>query len=132
MSSSTDLISTKKRLTEWGNWCCKIITMGLGYSSQSLIAKLQSEGGIIIKGTAKMLLPSNEQAEEVNDLIERLAREQPEGEGKSVWAKVIRIHYTMRDKEMKERVQIASVSERSYYRHLQDAQYWLSNYLSDC
>lgn len=95
MSSPANLLKAKRRLSEWGNWCYKIITMGLGYSSQSLISKLQSEGGIIVKGTAKMLLPTNDQAEEVNDLIERLARDKPEDESKSVWAKIIRIHYTI-------------------------------------
>lgn len=131
MSREKNLIKTKKRLIAWGNWCYKIVTMGLGYSSQSLIAKLQSDGGIIIKGTAKVLFPTHQEAEEVNDLIERLAANRPDGEGKLAWAKVIRIHYTMADKGIKERVKMASLSERTYYRYLQDAQDWLSNYLND-
>lgn len=29
MAYSTDLLTTKKRLTQWGHWCHQIITMGL-------------------------------------------------------------------------------------------------------
>jgi len=130
MTYSTNLFSTKKRLTEWGNWCYQIITMGLGYSNKSLLAKIKDEGGLIIQGTAKMLVPTNEQAEEVNDLIEQLAAEQPEGEGKPEWAKVIRIHYTMQDKELQERIQCASLPRSTYFYYLKEAQDWLSKYIT--
>jgi hypothetical protein len=126
MSYSIDLFATKKRLTEWGNWCHQMVTQGLGYANKSLIAKIQAEGGIIINGTAKMLVPPNEKAEEMNDLIEELAATQPDGEGKPEWAKVIRIHYTMLDKDIQERIQFTLLPRSTYYRYLQDAQHWLS------
>lgn len=129
MSYHNDLFITKRRLTEWGNWCCQIVTMGLGYSHQSLIAKLQAEGGAIIAGTAKALVPSNERAEEVNDLVERLAVARPNGEGKPKWAKVIRIHYTMR-RPNKTKILASQLNERTYYRYLRDAQNWLAPYLA--
>ncbi|MCW5588112.1 MAG: hypothetical protein KIT27_00480 [Legionellales bacterium] len=130
MAYSTDLLTTKKRLTQWGHWCHQIITMGLGYSNQSLIAKLQAEGGVIVRGTTKMLIPTNKQAEELNDLIEQLAAEQPDGEGKAEWAKVIRIHYTMPDKDVQERIQYTSLPRSTYFRYLKDAQNWLSKYIT--
>ncbi len=127
--SSLDLFETKKRLTAWGNWCYKIITQGLGYSSHSLLAKLQAEGGMIIQGTAKMLLPSNEEAEEIDDLLIRLSNAKPLGEGKENWVKIIRIHYTMLDKTIKERIKTATVSERTYYRYLQEGEMWIGKCL---
>ncbi len=128
----SDLFLTKKRLTEWGNWCYHIITMGLGYSNRSLIDRLQAEGGIIIQGTAKILVPTNEQAEEVNDLIERLAASQPEGKGKPEWAKVVRIHYTLCDENKEKKVQASKLNERTYYRYLKQAQSWISEQLIVC
>ncbi len=125
-----DLLTTKKRLTEWGHWCHKIVTMGLGYSNQSLIAQLQTEGPVIIQSTAKILVPNNEQAEELNALIEQLAAEKPDGEGKPEWAKVIRIHYTMLDKEVPERIQYTFLPRSTYFRYLKDAQHWLSKYIT--
>lgn len=130
MSYLVDLLNTKKRLTQWGNWCYQITTMGLGYSHKSVIAKLQEEGSIVILGTAKVLAPSNEQAEEMNALIEQLAEQKPQGAGKPEWAKTIRIHYTMQDKDIAERIQAASLPRATYYRYLKDAQEWLSQYLS--
>ena len=56
--------------------------MGLGYSHKSLIAKLQEEGSVGISATAKVLVPSNEQAEEMDALIEQLAEQKPQGAGK--------------------------------------------------
>ena len=130
MNYHIDLLNTKKRLTQWGNWCYQITTMGLGYSHKSLIAKLQEEGGIVISATAKVLVPSNEQAEEMDTLIERLAEQKPQGAGKPEWAKTIRIHYTMQHKDIAERIQSTSLPRATYYRYLQDAQEWLSQYLS--
>lgn len=130
MSYPIDLLNTKKRLMQWGNWCYQITTMGLGYSHKSLIAKLQEEGSVVISATAKMLVPSNEQAEEMNTLIEQLAEQKPKGAGKPQWAKIIRIHYTMQDKDIAERIQSTFLAKATYYRYLQDAQEWLSQYLS--
>ncbi|MCX7124268.1 MAG: hypothetical protein NTU49_00650 [Gammaproteobacteria bacterium] len=129
MKYSIDLLNIKRRLTEWGHWCYQITTIGLGHSHRSLIAKLEEEGDLIIQGTAKMLVPTNEQAEEINHLIEQLAEQKPQGAGKPEWAKIIRIHYTMQNKEIAERIQSAALTKRTYYRYLHDGEEWLSQYL---
>ncbi|PIZ05172.1 MAG: hypothetical protein COY58_00530 [Gammaproteobacteria bacterium CG_4_10_14_0_8_um_filter_38_16] len=129
MVYDTDLLNTKKRLTEWGNWCYRITTMGLGYSNRTLLAKLQEEGGMIIQGTAKILIPTNEKAEEMNDLVEQLAMDKPEGAGKPEWAKIIRVHYTMQEKDIIERIQLTALPKRTYYHYLKCAQTWLSEIL---
>jgi len=130
MTYATDLLTTKKRLTEWGHWCHQITTMGLGYSHHSLIAQLQTEGPVIIKSTAKLLVPNNEQAEAVNELIEQLAAGPPVGAGKPEWARVIRIHYTMPNKALQERLQCTALPRSSYFRYLKQAQHWLSKYMT--
>lgn len=130
MSYLVKLLNTKKRLTQWGNWCYQITTMGLGYSHKSLIAKLQEEGGIVISATAKQLVPTNEEAEEMNALIEQLAQQKPQGAGKPEWAKTIRIHYTMQNRDILERIQYSAFARATYYRYLQNTEEWLSQSLN--
>lgn len=130
MLYDADLLSTKKRLIEWGNWCYRITTVGIGYSNRTLLAKLQEDGGIIIQGTAKILMPTNEKAEEMNELVEQLAMDKPDGAGKPEWAKIIRVHYTMQEKDIIERIQLTTLPKATYYRYLQSAQEWLSQSLS--
>lgn len=131
MAYSIDLFSVKKRLTEWGCWCEQIVTCGLGHSHQSLLAKMQNNGGVMIRATNKNFAPNNPRAEEVNALIEGLARCSLGNFCKPEWAKVLRIHYTMLDRSVKERVFHASINERTYYRYLKEAQSWLSEHLDD-
>lgn len=130
MKEFVDVLGTKKRLTEWGNWCYKITTMGLRYSNKSLIAKFQEEEGVVIQGTAKMLAPTNEQGEEINNLVEKLAEQKPQGLGKPELAKILCIHYTMPNKDIADRIRSTSLARATYYRYLRDGEEWLSQYLA--
>lgn len=127
MANSNQLFITKKRLTAWGNWCHHIVTMGLGYSNQSLIAKLQQEGGMIIKGTNTLLIPSNEDAEEIDALLNQLAANEPNGVGKPQWANVVRIHYTQRHKNNAAKALSVHLNERTYKRYLHHGINWLAD-----
>ncbi len=127
---SKELFLAKKRLTEWGNWCDFIVTQGLGYSSESIVSRM-SRGGITkIAGQAKLLIPTNERAEEIDELIELLAVNGPGEEGKRSTAEVIRVHYTMREKEPNEKVNFLKMNRRTYYRRLQEGQNWIAKHLS--
>ena len=127
MSYSNDLFITKRRLREWGDWCYQVTTMGLKYSHRSFVAKLQDEGSVMIHGTTKMLAPTNPQAEEVNDLIEEMGQQTPQG---AKWANIIRVHYTMQDKEIEKRIKSANLPKTTYFRYLRGAEEWLSQYLT--
>lgn len=124
MPTSKEIYWVRKRLIEWGNWCYHIVTMGLGYSSRSLLSQIQQACGIVIQGTAKALFPTNAEAEEMDTLVEKLAAAAPEGAGRPEWAKIVKIHYTLHKDDNKLKIQASGLTRATYYRYLEEAQIW--------
>jgi hypothetical protein len=124
-----NMLYTKKRLNEWGYWCYQIATMGLSYSSKSLLSQIASSGGDVINPTVKALVPVNEKAEAINDIVERLAANKPKGHGRSDLAKVLRLHYAMFDDDYRLKIQASGLAEHTYYRHLKKAHQWVADHL---
>ena len=123
------LLLTRRQLMNWGSWSKRLTALGLGYANQSLLARLQQQGGMIVRSTAKPRLPKNPEAESMNDWIEKLAEDKPRGYAKPHWAEIVRIHYTMNDRPYASRVQIAKLSRRTYDYYLREAEIWLSQSL---
>lgn len=61
------------RLEEWAHWYSRGCYMGLGYPNQSTIAALKEYQGVMIKTQGIKPIATNEQAEEIEDLMKELA-----------------------------------------------------------
>ena len=105
MATQNNFFLTQKRLTAWGRWYHQVVTLGLDYSHQSLLGRIVAEKGFVITSTAKQLAPPNSEAEEVDELLEYLAAQTPQGEGHADWVRITRIHYTLAEKNYTEKVQ---------------------------
>ena len=124
MIDNNVLESTRISLNFWGRWCYKIITMQLGYSKQSLISRLQTNGGLIIHSTHQPDSPPNPHAEQVNRAVEALAERD-----NKICANILRIHYTMTEHHYHYRVTLSRLSETSYRRYLHKGEEWVAEYL---
>ncbi len=117
-----NLDDTRKRLQEWGEWCHFILTMGLNYSSKSLIAQLQDAKGMLISDTSGKICPKNDNAEEIDELVNCYAKENPKK------ARVLSIHY-VDEGEVKKRIERSNLPKHTYYRYLLCAEKWINKYL---
>lgn len=117
-----NLPETKQRLREWAGWCHDIELMGLDYPSKTIVAKLIEAEGEIIRSTNNALAPDNENAEEVDELVNLYAKDHPKQ------ARVLVLHYT-NAKKTKEKIDLLKVSRTTYFRHLDDSEEWMSRHL---
>lgn len=97
--------------------------MGLNYRHQSLFDR---EGSGAVRGAARILAPNNIDAEEINSLIEQLAKKIPEGAGLPHYAKVLRLNYTLTDKSLAEKSMMAQLPRSTYLRYLRDGVKWMA------
>lgn len=117
-----DVEYTRQRLKEWGYWCNRIITMGLGYPNMSMEGKLIASGGVIIKATNPSLIPQNTEAEEINHLVNML------GNINQKQAYIINIHYTSND-STKNKIKKMRLAPRTYHDQLNKALLWINQQL---
>lgn len=80
-----------ERLQQWARWHTKCMQNGLGYPPLSVEGRLQRDGGVLPKSTAPLHLPSNPDAEEVDELMNAL------GQYDMTLAEAIKIQYLERD-----------------------------------
>lgn len=118
----SNLDETRHRLKEWGSWYRATLSMGLDFSSKSIVGQLIDAEGVLIRGTGEHLSPENERAEEIDKLINELAKED------SKTAKVLCYHYV---NEEKTEVKISSsgMARRTYFHHLSYAEEWINKCL---
>lgn len=116
------LDNTRARLREWGYWCNAILTMGLKLPSVSILGQMVELKGELIKSTAPRLAPENEIAEEIDDLVNQLSKQEPEK------AKILCIHYIER-RSNKEKFKKANMPRTSYFRLLLSAENWIYNHI---
>lgn len=62
-----------ERLREWAQWHLKCVMNGLGYPSLTVEGRLYRDGGLLPKSTAPLTLPTNPDAEQMDELINELA-----------------------------------------------------------
>lgn len=63
-----------ERLQQWAEWYSRDNLFGLGYPSCSIEYRLMTEG-VIVKTTGPKSLPSNEEAEEIELLVNEIAKQ---------------------------------------------------------
>ena len=116
------LEDTRKRLVYWGEWCQLILTMGLDFPSKSIIGQLGDNKGVMIRSTGSVLTPENENAEEVDELVNLYAQEAPEQ------ARVLSIQYAT-EGNTSNKIKQSQLSRRTYYRYLSSAESWINKHL---
>jgi len=67
----------ERRLEEWANWYSCYGDLGLGYPHKSIEGKLIDNGGILIKRTQPHDFASNTDAEEIENFVTELAKQNP-------------------------------------------------------
>jgi hypothetical protein len=117
-----NLIETKQRLRNWADWCHDILTRGHSFPNKTIISQLIEAKGEIIRSTNTLLAPDNEEAEEVDELINLYAKDYP---GR---ARVLVLHYSNTEKT-KEKIGLSNVSRPTYFRYLDDSEEWVSKHL---
>ncbi|PIQ43231.1 MAG: hypothetical protein COV52_01820 [Gammaproteobacteria bacterium CG11_big_fil_rev_8_21_14_0_20_46_22] len=117
-----NLIETKQRLRHWADWCHDIITMGHSFPSKTIIAQLIDAKGELIRSTNATLAPDNDEAEEVDELINLYAKDYPER------ARVLVLHY-LNPEKTKDKIDLSKVSRPTYFRYLDDSEEWISKHL---
>lgn len=120
-----ELEETRKKLRNWGQWANSILDMGQGYSKRSVIGKLIDSKGELTRSTAKKLVPDNEDAEMIDELINKLA------EKEFAKARVLRIQYTS-DESRQIKILKSKVSKSTYDRYLSNAVYWINDKINQC
>lgn len=109
---------TRQRLREWGNWYHATLSMGLNFSSKSIVGQLIDSQGVLIRSTGEYLAPENEKAEEIDQLINDLSKENEKV------ARVLCYHYT-EEGSRENKVLHSGVPKTSYYRILSNAEKWI-------
>ena len=117
-----DLTYTRNRLKQWGLWCRAILTMGLNYSSKSIIEQLAKHRGTLTKNTLAQLAPENFEAEEIDYWINQYAKED------GTKARLLLLHYAAEGK-ISEKLDIVKLPKYAYYRQLEQAERWISRQL---
>ncbi len=116
------LEDVRKRLRTWGHWCNAILAMEVGFSGQSLISHLVNFKGFIVSSTADSIVPENEEAEEVDELVNQFAKISPEK------AKILWIHYTTFIR-VTERIKKSELGKTTYFKYLAEAEKWVNQHL---
>jgi hypothetical protein len=114
-----NILIAQRQLIKWGNWCKLIISSGLGFSSVSLLGQIEKYKGEIVKSSAKMLFPSNIEAEEIDSLIIELSKKSLKQ------ANVLYKHYVDEASSL-DKVKRIGCSKDSYYRLLRDGEQWIA------
>lgn len=73
--SENILAYVEARLDEWAHFYSKGNSSGLGYPPKNILQSFKETGGIYVKSTAMQQLPVNERAEEIEKLIQEMARQ---------------------------------------------------------
>ena len=111
------------RLAEWGEWLRTGNSLGIGYSSQSILALIR-EGRIISRSkNFSSVLETNERAEEIEKLIAEMAKYKFE------MAQVLRCYY-LDNLSLRSNARKLGVSHMQYNLYLQMAKQWLVGRLS--
>ena len=121
-TNAAELEETRHRLRQWGKWCEAILSMGLHFSSKTIIGQLVDSKGVMIRSTCERLTPENDEAEEIDNLIIELAKED------SKKARVLYYHYTTHDK-FSQKVKRSACSKGSYIHHLAQGEKWINERL---
>ena len=112
------LESTRHRLRLWGHWYHFLVAAELGFSKKSLISELIVTGGVMVKGTNRLFIRENKDAEAVDTWVNQLAKQKPRQ------AKVLKLHYTSMD-PIDEKTASLGISRRHYFRTLKLAEKWM-------
>jgi hypothetical protein len=110
------------RLNEWAEWASHGNWFGIGYSPCSILYRLMTEG-ILIKSTAPLIHPTNEEAEEMEALIRDLWNQNKD------LADALRIHYLFQG-SLRYKANKFSINRDRLTYHLDMARQWLAGRLS--
>jgi DNA-directed RNA polymerase specialized sigma subunit len=111
------------RLAEWGEWLGTGNSLGIGYSSQSILALIH-EGKIISRSkNFGAVLETNERAEEIENLVAQMAQYKFE------MAQALRLYY-IDSLSLRRSAKKLGVSYSHYHLYVQMAKQWLIGRLS--
>jgi hypothetical protein len=110
------------RLNEWAEWFCHGNWYGLGYSPSTTIYRLMTEG-IIVKGAISNMLPTNENAEEIEALIYEMWKQNED------LANAVRINYLTQG-SVRHKSKKFSIHRNRLTFQLDLARQWLAGRLS--
>jgi hypothetical protein len=114
----------ERRLDHWAKWFNSSNHYGLGFRSETIEHVLMTVG-IMIKSTDIKPLPSDEEAEEIEQLVREMACHN------SKMADALRIHYFDR-KKARDRSPAMQISASQFRNYVSMAKQWLAGRLSAC
>lgn len=120
MSKSENLVDAylESRLQEWAEWLKTGNSLSMGYPRQSVSALIMEGKSIGNKGNFYKPIEINEIAEEIEKLVNEMARYKP------LMAKVLRTHY-LYQLSLRRSAKKLNISYGQYNLYVQMAKQWL-------
>lgn len=116
------MMYVEKRLEHWATWFNSSHYYGLGFHSETIEYILMTVG-VLIKSTCPKPLPVDEDAEEIERLVTKMAKHNDK------MAAALRLHYFDR-KKSRDRVDAIHMSSTQFKHHVKMAKQWLAGRLS--
>jgi len=107
-----------ERLINWAEWYTRYLDSGLGYPSQSIESLLLQHGGAVVKTTGSKPLPVCQSAEEIENMISELAKQNLK------LANALRTYYLQRG-SMQHKAKCLSISYSQFKVYVDMAKQWL-------
>lgn len=125
MKTSEKEFYLRYRLKQWGGWCSWLLRDHLQYPSKSICKRLMDEGGILIRGTSNAVMPYNEAAEEIDDLVAELI----EDDHDCHLGIALRCNY-IPTTTFSQRANLAEMPPDTFRRYVREGKRWLDGRLS--
>lgn len=113
----------KQRLYDWADWYSRGNLHGLGYPDRTIEYRLMKEGGVLIKGTGHKSPPTNESAEEIERLVNEMARQN------EAMALALRYQY-FNHGNLNKKAETLGISRTRFKNYLEMAHQWMAGRLS--
>lgn len=112
------------RLDIWADWYHRCRDNGLGYPSTNILARVKEMGGYYIKATGPKPLPSNLEAEEIEELVREMHQQDPK------MALALRRHYQADSDILGHSLKDFKMSYTQLMVHVNRARAWLAGRLT--
>lgn len=116
------LAEIRGQLKTWAYWRNDILSSGLKFSRKNILIPLIDNKDINIRSTQPHQWPTNEKAEKMDELINLYTRTHDKR------AKILKLHY-LKQLSLKEKVAESRLPKTTYFRYLNEAEYWLCEQL---
>lgn len=114
--------NTERRLIEWAEWAKSRQDGGLGYPNRSVEGRLKDDGGVLPSSQYKSEVLLNEQAEEIESLIQIMSVKFP------ILATIIKMEYLHADPLVIKAARL-QMSRTQFMRYRDQAKAWLDGQL---